>query len=114
MTTHWRVGITRDILDSRGEPAFGRAALTELDRANAITWEYLPEVVPAITPEHAAQYDAVYVNAARVPALPHPSRMVHRDRGSARPARRRDGRYGVRGRDGVDAGVRSCRYCRSG
>ena len=68
MNTHWRVGITRDILDSRGEPAFGRAALAELDRASAIAWEYLPEVVPAITPEHAAQYDALYVNAARVPA----------------------------------------------
>jgi phosphoglycerate dehydrogenase-like enzyme len=68
MTTHWRVGITRDILNSRGEPAFGDAALAELDRAGAITWEYLPEVVPAITAEHAAQYDALYVNAARVPA----------------------------------------------
>ena len=68
MNTRWRVGITRDILDSRGEPAFGRAALAELDRASEIAWEYLPEVVPAITPEHAAQYDALYVNAARVPA----------------------------------------------
>jgi D-3-phosphoglycerate dehydrogenase len=68
MNTHWRVGITRDILDSRGEPAFGRAALAELDRASEIAWEYLPEVVPAITPEHAARYDALYVNAARVPA----------------------------------------------
>ena len=67
-TTHWRVGITRDILDRRGEPAFGRAALGELDRAGGIAWEYLPEVVPAVTPEHASQYDALYVNAARVPA----------------------------------------------
>jgi phosphoglycerate dehydrogenase-like enzyme len=67
-TTPWRVGITRDILDRRGEPAFGRAALAELERASDIAWEYLPEVIPAITPEHAAQYDALYVNAARVPA----------------------------------------------
>src|SRR5205823_13537820 len=56
------------ILNRRGEPAFGRAALGELDRASDIAWEYLPEVVPAITPQHAAQYDALYVNAARVPA----------------------------------------------
>ena len=32
----WRVGITRDILDSGGEPAFGRAALAALDKADAI------------------------------------------------------------------------------
>src|ERR1700687_4232196 len=43
MSTKLRVGLTRDLLDSRGEPAFGRAAL-------------------------AAQYDALYVNIARVPA----------------------------------------------
>ena len=33
MSAPLRVGITRDILDSRGEPAFGRAALEILDRA---------------------------------------------------------------------------------
>ena len=68
MSRQFRVGITRDILDSRGEPAFGRAALSILDRAPGIAWEYLPEVVPAIGPEHAAKYDAIYVNTARVPA----------------------------------------------
>jgi D-3-phosphoglycerate dehydrogenase len=64
----WRVGITRDILDSRGEPAFGRAPLAILDAAADLTWEYLPEVVPALDADHAARYDAVYVNTARVPA----------------------------------------------
>ncbi|MEO5766268.1 MAG: NAD(P)-dependent oxidoreductase [Casimicrobiaceae bacterium] len=63
-----KVGITRDILDAHGEPAFGRKALTLLDDADAIEWEYLPEVVPQLTPDHAARYDAVYVNTARVPA----------------------------------------------
>src|SRR5437016_644721 len=57
MTARWRVGITRDILDSRGEPSFGRAALATLERESTIAWEYLPEVVGAITPDHAAQYD---------------------------------------------------------
>ena len=68
MTERCRVGITRDILDSRGEPAFGRAALALLDDAPGIEWEYLPEIVRELTADHAARYDALYVNMARVPA----------------------------------------------
>ncbi len=68
MTKKFRVGITRDILDSRGEPAFGRKALEILDNAPGIEWEYLPEIVRELTPEHAARYDALYVNMARTPA----------------------------------------------
>lgn len=68
MSAALKVGITRDILDSRGEPAFGRAALAILDDAPGIEWEYLPEKVAAIGPEHAAAYDALYVNTPRVPA----------------------------------------------
>ena len=68
MSTKFRVGLTRDILDSRGEPAFGRAALEVLDRDSSLEWEYLPAVVPEIGPELAAQYDALYINIARVPA----------------------------------------------
>src|SRR5438876_12396327 len=64
----FRVGLTRDILDSRGDPAFGRAALEILDRAGNIDCEYLPAVVPEIDADHAAKYDAIYVNIARVPA----------------------------------------------
>jgi len=68
MTARHRVGLTRDILDSRGEPAFGAAALEILDRAPDLAWEYLPEVVPEITADHAARYDAIYVNLPRVPS----------------------------------------------
>jgi phosphoglycerate dehydrogenase-like enzyme len=68
MAAKFRVGITRDILDSRGEPAFGRAALAILDHAPGLEWEYLPEIVRELTPAHAARYDAVYVNMARTPA----------------------------------------------
>ena len=68
MTARFRVGLTRDILDARGEPAFGRKPLALLDDAGALEWEYLSEVVPHLTPDHAARYDAVYVNTARVPA----------------------------------------------
>jgi len=59
MATQHLVGITRDILDSRGEPAFGKAALAILDAAPGIEWEYLPEVVGEITADHAARYDAL-------------------------------------------------------
>jgi D-3-phosphoglycerate dehydrogenase len=68
MTERFRVGITRDILDSRGEPSFGRKALEILDRPGTIDWEYLPSVVREITPDLAARYDAIYVNMARTPA----------------------------------------------
>jgi phosphoglycerate dehydrogenase-like enzyme len=68
MSTTFRVGITRDVLDSRGEPSFGRAALEILDRAPGIEWEYLPEKVRELSAEHAARYDALYVNMARTPA----------------------------------------------
>ena len=52
---------------SRGEPAFGRTALRILDGASDLEWEYLPKIVPAIDADHAARYDAIYVNTARVP-----------------------------------------------
>ncbi len=68
MTAKFRVGLTRDILDARGEPAFGRTALDILEGASDIEWEYLPRVQPAIGADEAARYDAVYVNIARVPA----------------------------------------------
>ena len=68
MADKFRVALTRDILDTRGEPAFGRAALAILERAGNIDWEYLPRVVSEIDAEHASQYDAIYVNIARVPA----------------------------------------------
>ncbi|HKP66496.1 MAG TPA: NAD(P)-dependent oxidoreductase [Casimicrobiaceae bacterium] len=64
----FRVGLTRDILDSTGKPAFGAAALELLDAAPHIEWEYLPERVTEITDDHAARYDALYVNTPRVPA----------------------------------------------
>jgi len=68
MAAKFRVGLTRDILDSRGEPAFGKAALAILDGAPDIEWEYLPAVVAELTADHAARYDALYVNMARTPA----------------------------------------------
>jgi D-3-phosphoglycerate dehydrogenase len=65
MEKSFRVGITSDILDSRGEPAFGREPLQVLDR---VQWEWLPRGLKEITAEHAAAYDALYINSPRVPA----------------------------------------------
>lgn len=90
-----RVGITRDILDSRGQPAFGRAALAILDAAPDLEWEYLPEVVRELSPDHAARYDAIYVNMARTPAA-----VVARDDCRLRVV----ARHGV-GYDSVDVGA---------
>ena len=67
MAENFRVGITRDILDSRSDPSFSQAALKILDDAPGIEWEYLPTIARELTPEHAARYDAVYVNMARAP-----------------------------------------------
>lgn len=64
----WRVGITRDILDSRGEPSFGLEPLAILDRVPGLAWEYLPDATTTLTPEHAARYDAIYVNMVRTTA----------------------------------------------
>ena len=59
------VGISRDILDSRGEPSFGAAPLRLLD-APGLVWEYLPENAAELTPAHTARYDALYVNGPRL------------------------------------------------
>jgi phosphoglycerate dehydrogenase-like enzyme len=61
----FRVGVTSDILDSRGEPAFGREPLKALD---AVQWEWLPRGLKEISADHAATFDALYVNSPRVRA----------------------------------------------
>jgi phosphoglycerate dehydrogenase-like enzyme len=62
---NFRAGITGDILDARGEPAFGREPLKALDK---VRWEWLPKGLREITADHAAAYDALYVNSPKVPA----------------------------------------------
>jgi D-3-phosphoglycerate dehydrogenase len=67
MEKPFRVGVTSDILDSRGEPAFGREPLQALDVAD-VEWQWLPRGLREITAGHAAVFDALYVNSPRVPA----------------------------------------------
>jgi phosphoglycerate dehydrogenase-like enzyme len=61
----FRVGVTSDLFDQRGEPTFGREPLSLL---NTLHWEKLPAGLRAITAEHAAAYDALYVNSLKVEA----------------------------------------------
>jgi D-3-phosphoglycerate dehydrogenase len=61
----FKVGVSGDLFDSRGEPTFGREGLSLLD---SLSWEKLPSGLRAIAPEHAATYDALYINLARVDA----------------------------------------------
>ena len=65
MEKSFKVGVTSDILDSRGEPAFGREPLKALD---AVQWEWLPRGLKEISADHAAAFDALYVNSPKVPA----------------------------------------------
>jgi phosphoglycerate dehydrogenase-like enzyme len=54
----FRVGVTRDFLGDGGTPSPG-VDFAPLDAASGLTWEYLPEEVPEVTPELAARYDAI-------------------------------------------------------
>jgi phosphoglycerate dehydrogenase-like enzyme len=62
----FKVGLTRDLLDANGKPAFGTEALRILDDEPGISWEYIPESVTELTPALLGRYDAIYVNAPRV------------------------------------------------
>lgn len=64
----FKVGVTSDILDAKGEPVFGREPLQALDAAKGLEWEWLPKGIREITAQQAAQYDALYVNSPKVPA----------------------------------------------
>lgn len=66
MAETFSVGLTRDMLDGNGEPAFGREALRILDDEPGLTWEWMPESVNELIPAQLARYDAIYVNAPRV------------------------------------------------
>jgi len=68
MSTVFRVGVTSDILDAKGEPVFGREPIAALDAAAGLEWEWLPKGLREITAGHAAAFDALYINSPRVPA----------------------------------------------
>ena len=65
MADKFRVGITRDILKADGSPIFDKALLARLDDSR-IHYEFLPQLEAELSPETAANYDAVCVMLAQV------------------------------------------------
>jgi phosphoglycerate dehydrogenase-like enzyme len=56
----FRLGITRDCLTPDGDRAnFDARAFAVLDAAPDLTWEFLPDFAPQITPADVARYDAI-------------------------------------------------------
>lgn len=64
----FKIGVTRDLMAADGGPCFPVAAFEELSADPEISWEWLPEDVPEITPEIAAEYDGLHCNLPRVTA----------------------------------------------
>jgi D-3-phosphoglycerate dehydrogenase len=63
----FKVGVTSDILDAKGEPVFGREPLKAFE-VPGLELEWLPKGLREVTAEHAAKFDALYVNSPKVPA----------------------------------------------
>lgn len=68
MAEAFKVGVTSDILDSRGQPVCGPEPLRALDEAPGLQWEWLPQGIREISAEQAAAFDAIYINSPSVPA----------------------------------------------
>lgn len=64
----FKVGITRDLLNAKGEPAFGPRAFDVLREGRNIEWEWVPETLTEVTPDVAARYDGLFINLPRVTA----------------------------------------------
>ncbi|MBI1396489.1 MAG: dehydrogenase [Betaproteobacteria bacterium] len=58
MADRFRVGISRDVITADGGTIFGEEAFKVLDHPS-VQWEFLPEKVRELTPQHAATYDAL-------------------------------------------------------
>jgi D-3-phosphoglycerate dehydrogenase len=68
MSTLFRVALPQDLLDSKGEPSFGREPLAVLAANQAIRWEVSNDIVKEITADHCAAFDALYVSGGKVAA----------------------------------------------
>lgn len=65
MAEKFRVGVSQEVVTADGGTIFGEKAMKILDDP-AIEWEILADRVPALTPEHAAKYDAFCLMTAKV------------------------------------------------
>jgi len=68
MAETFTVGVTSDLLDSRGEPVCGPEPLRALDAAPGLSWQWLPQGLREVSAEHAAAFDAIYINSPQVRA----------------------------------------------
>ncbi|MBI1776388.1 MAG: dehydrogenase [Proteobacteria bacterium] len=68
MADLFRVGITRDALDDKGNLTFDASALKLLDEDKRVTWEYLSDRGANVTADHLAKYDAICMVAPGVQA----------------------------------------------
>ncbi len=64
----FKVASTRDLMTAAGEPCFPARAFDVLKGNPEISWEWLPEDIPEITPELMAEYDGLHVNLPLVKA----------------------------------------------
>jgi len=60
-TKTFRVGLTRDFMKADGSLAYGDIGLSALDAAKGVTWDFIQSDSHEISPEIAAQYDALIV-----------------------------------------------------
>ncbi|MGE5511839.1 MAG: 2-hydroxyacid dehydrogenase [Bacteroidota bacterium] len=66
MAAPFKVGVTRDLLDARGQPCFDPKAFDVLKVNGNIVWEWVPEDMRELTPDVAARYDGLHLNLPRV------------------------------------------------
>ena len=64
----FKVASTRDLMTAAGEPCFPARAFDVLKENPDISWEWLPEDIPEITPALMAEYDGLHVNLPLVKA----------------------------------------------
>jgi D-3-phosphoglycerate dehydrogenase len=64
----FRVGFTRDCIRPDGKPAFDPSVLDALKAAPGVSFEFMDQATPAITPDQAARYDAVVTMRPRTEA----------------------------------------------
>ena len=88
----FRVALTRDFLNAGGGVALPADTFAAVDRTPGVSWEYLSQDVPEITPDVAARYDAILTLRPRYSA----ASVARADRRLALVAR-----FGV-GYDSVD------------
>ena len=64
----FKVGTTRDLMTADGQPCCGLRAFEVLKGNPEIEWEWVAEDIDEMTPDIAARYDGLHLNAPRLTA----------------------------------------------